>query len=289
MAIQTVYDEINEVETTFVKGPITAIYVNKLKKDVIGNDPRKGTSWHFTHNINFVIDGERISGGLLQEPKLHMKGKVKGSGDKDYKELLRGMEVRAILEPNGEYKNVKQWKTSASKVLILDDSGAIANDAPAAAGAAPSAPAGKRDNSGISCGHALNCAYRILGYKPKDSEEVVEYAKKLHDITKELQGEVKKANPALSDYELGASVGNAILNACGMLTKTKLGEVKDVAKNILDNESRLILAYVKGEDVPEPKMADAPKATAPADVDPFDEDVPEDFGSSQDIDDPFAD
>lgn len=279
MAIQTVYDEINEVETTFVKGPITAIYVNKLKKDVIGNDPRKGTSWHFTHNINFVIDGERISGGLLQEPKLHIKGKVKGGTDKEYKELLRGMEVRAILEENGEWKGTKQWKTSASKVLILDDSGAIANDAPAAAGAS----AGKRDNSGMVAGNGFNAAKAFLkGKPPKSADEMVALSKELIDIGTTLREKLKVSNPSLSDYEVGARVGMVLIAACEWSKTIK--DVEFTAIDALDNMVEPITAFVKsgGDTKPKAKPQEAP--------DPFDEDVPESTsGNNQgDEDDPFA-
>lgn len=291
MPIQTVEDPITGDNIHLVKGPITAIYINKLKSDVIGNDPAKGTSWHFTHNINFLIDGERISGGLLNEDKLYMRGRVKGAGDKEYKELLRGMVVTAKLKKGKPYKNksgdmVETWNTSASQVTITDDSGAIPNDAQGGASSAPQAasqPAGKRDNSGMIAGNGFNAAKAFLkGKPPKSAEDMVALSKELIDIGSSLREKLKVSNPALSDYEVGARVGMVLIAACEWSKTIK--DVEFAAVDALDNMVEPITTWVKsgGDETPKASTNKAP--------DPFDEDVPESVTEEAvgDDDDPFA-
>jgi len=84
-----------------------------------------------------------------------------------------------------------------------------------------------KDNTGISVGHAINGSAFLLANKDPDKELIVEKAKMVHTITVNLKEEYRKLNPNLSEYDLGASVGNAVLNGCKIASK----------KDQLDEES----------------------------------------------------
>ncbi len=107
----------------------------------------------------------------------------------------------------------------------------------------------KKDYSGVEIGHALNCALWVKKHKLADIDGILSLSKNLHDITKNLKKEYKEKNPKMSDYDLGASVGNAVLNACrvGGTEKT----IEKNAKKILDELVPVITAYVRGEEVVE--------------------------------------
>ncbi len=103
---------------------------------------------------------------------------------------------------------------------------------------------GKKDFTGISIGHALNCGLWVVKHKLKDISKILELSKNLHNLTKELKAEYKIKNPEMNDYDLGAMVGNSVLNSCriGGAEST----IKKNAKIILDELVPDITAYVRG-------------------------------------------
>lgn len=151
--------------------------------------------------------------------------------------------------------------------------------------AAPSAnkpyvPA-KRDTSGIETGHALNGAMRFLGGKAT-VESIIESAKVVHDITSTLKKEYAEANPGLSDYDSGAAVGNAVLNAIDIAVARKkaLTDVPDIARKWLKEVVPAVAEHVKPapksevkqEVKPEPEVAEeALPAVEAAPSDDFDD------------------
>lgn len=161
---------------------------------------------------------------------------------------------------------------------------------------------GKKDNSGMETGHALNGALNLrrsgLTIPP-----VVEVAKVVHDVTKYLKQEAANdpANKGMSDYDLGAMVGHAVLNATRDIQVGEndnpeeiTGKLLAYARGLMSEVVPGVSAYVKGEapatvtqttDEPnlEPK-ADAQQSApvvndnghidmSPPDVD-FDDDIP---------------
>lgn len=106
-----------------------------------------------------------------------------------------------------------------------------------------------KDTSGISCGHAINGAMLILLEEELNSDDVVEKAKMVHTVTERLKDEYRTLNPQMSDYDLGASVGNAVLNgckACSKLGNYSEKSLEKCSKLFLDKIAVEVLAFIKG-------------------------------------------
>lgn len=145
--------------------------------------------------------------------------------------------------------------------------------APASGG---SRSGGKKDNSGMETGHALNGALNLrrsgLTVPP-----VVEVAKVVHDVTKHLKLDASKdpANKGMSDYDLGGMVGHAVLNATRDIQVGDNDNPEEITSKLLAYARELmssvvpgVAAYVKGENLSstadgkpdpqlEPKVEDA--------------------------------
>lgn len=160
----------------------------------------------------------------------------------------------------------------------------------------------KKDNSGMETGHALNGALNLrrsgLTIPP-----VVEVAKVVHDVTKHLKLDAANnpANKGMSDYDLGAMVGHAVLNATRDIPVGEndnpeeiTGKLLDYARGLMSEVVPGVSAYVKGENLaaaadatPEPKLEPKPEPQqtapvvnnnghvdmSPPDID-FDDDIP---------------
>jgi len=124
---------------------------------------------------------------------------------------------------------------------------------------------GKRKSSydpiGVETGHSINALQIILdrGFKVDDPLGV---AKTLHVVTIELKKEYAQATNRTED-EVGASVGNAVLNACRRIDKkTKVenfaAAITTEAKDVLTNLAEPLYDWIKNgatTQQPEPQAA----------------------------------
>lgn len=135
----------------------------------------------------------------------------------------------------------------------------------------------KKDNSGMETGHALNGALNLrragLTIPP-----VAEVAKVVHDVTKHLKQDAAQApeNKGMSDYDIGAMVGHAVLNATRDVQVGENDNPEEITQKLLDYSRELmatvvpaVSAYVKGENLQE-----AAKATPEPELKPTVEDAP---------------
>lgn len=104
------------------------------------------------------------------------------------------------------------------------------------------------DPIGVETGHSINALQIILdrGFKVDDPLGV---AKTLHVVTIELKKEYAQATNR-TEEEVGASVGNAVLNACRRIDKkTKVDDfaaaITTEAKNILTNLAEPLYNWIK--------------------------------------------
>lgn len=132
---------------------------------------------------------------------------------------------------------------------------------------------GKKDTTGIETGHALNGAMRFEGAKAT-LEVLVETAKGVHDITAALKVEYAKANPDMSDYDTGAAVGNAVLNALEIAAARKktLVDVPAIARKWLAEAVPAVKAHIKPAPAPKVEEPAAQESESPAaDTEDFDD------------------
>lgn len=126
---------------------------------------------------------------------------------------------------------------------------------------------GKKDFSGVETGHAINAARNLLTpAKALDRGILIKAACALHDLTASLKEETATANPKMSQYDVGASVGHAVLNACS--DAKKMADVEAIAREMLSDVAPTVLAYIlstKGDSKP---AEEAIKEKAPTKEEP---------------------
>lgn len=231
---------INEYKTRTgiefaAEGILQAIYFNEIPEDQRKDYGTNGKSWIPTNRVNIVVDDVRIGLGLTDKDVLRVK-----DVDENYHDLVKGQKVSVVIEENGEYKGVKQWKGYASNVIILENVTQEAQQGASKGGYTAS----KKDMSCIASGHAINCAIGLLaGDAADDSDAVIELAKKFHDLTSKLKKEYAEKYPDTPEYDIGARVGQGVLSATQIVADFE--DVEEVARTTIDTISVAVLEYVK--------------------------------------------
>lgn len=278
MAIEQQKDPRTKKPFLEASGNVKGVYLNDLK--VIKTYPgTKGQSWTPTHSINVVIDDDRISLGLFEKTEKRPTPRAKDA-DGNYHDLAAGARVSVVIEEGEPYNGKPQYKAVLSDVLILEPA-PVKEAAPAGAAQASFKP---KDMTGVRVGHATNVAINVLGLATP--EELIEAAKEAHELTERLNAEYKEKNPKASDYDIGASVGQAILSASRFVDK--VSDIETFARQTLDVVSPAVTEFVKGgKEAPAPAPApkakgkakatatkEAPVKEAPSGFDDMDDDIP---------------
>lgn len=260
MTIESMINPVDESEMLVAKGVVEVITFKEIAggPDKYGNTHRAsvkiGDTW--INNINIAAKAEygpqiRYNAGNKAKP--------------DYQTLEKGDEVRMIVTAN-EYNNKTYYNGSTSKIKLTKKGAGAPAQKPAQAGNTAPASSGsgwKKDTTGVEVGHALNAGAQIVGIE--DFDVLLETAKEVHVETIKLKEWYRKANPNMSDYDVGAAAGHAMKMAC--VPGASAASAASVAKEILSKVVTVLTAYVKGE-APLPAEAEAakpaPKARAHA-------------------------
>lgn len=192
-----------------------------------------------------------------------------GKTTKVYGEILSLSDTGAVVkDENGNEVSVVLNKEQIAQVQVggrlagqraedgtLSGFKAYGPKGSAGTGAGGSKGGFKKDNSGMETGHALNGALNLrrsgLTIPP-----VVEVAKVVHDVTKHLKLDAANdpANKGMSDYDLGAMVGHAVLNATRDIQVGEndnpeeiTGKLLAYARGLMSEVVPGVSAYVKGE------------------------------------------
>lgn len=226
----------------------------------------------------------------LGDVKLHPEHEnlqVKGDND-EWITIERGVEVTMDVKLS-EYNGKTYYNSSKGKINVLSTEGVQA--------AAPKASKGtdstagkqsfkKRDTVGIETGHAVNGALELIRGGVKG--DAFELAGVVQSATVTLKAEVAKERGVdVTDYDLGASVGHAILNACRDHSRNDvtIDEIIESAREVLTLSDK-VAAAIRGGGQPVPveekpkttrKPKETTKAQEPQEPEPtvdFDEDIP---------------
>lgn len=207
--------------------------------------------------------------------------------------IEKGVEVTMDVKLN-EWNGKTYYQSSKGKINVLSTEGVQAAAPKAAKGAESGSAKGnykKRDTVGIETGHAVNGALELLRAGVKGDS--FELAGLVQSATVTLKAEVAKERGVdVTDYDLGASVGHAVLNACRDHSgKTvTVDELIEAAREVLTLSDK-VAAAIRGNAAPaatetKPKTTRKPKETAPKDPEPqqepasdeppmdFDDDIP---------------
>lgn len=262
MAITTEKDPKTRKEYLLASGKVTGVFVNDVKEVKTYSGPNG--PWTPTKRLAIVVDGTRVDLGMSEKEVI----RAKDVEDK-YHDVVKGIEVSVVIEENGEYKGATQYKAKTSAITILDLSGAETAPASNSARSTPAAQSFKpKDNTGIRTGHAVNGALNYfigngLEFDFEADGVTVRIAKLVNDVTETVVAAYKAKHPDLSEYDVGAAAGHAVLNATRIIGETPEAEFKDAllttATAILENVIPAVTEYVK-----EGQKAPAAKVTKPA-------------------------
>lgn len=224
----------------------------------------------------------------LGDVKLHPEHEnLQVKQDDNWITIERGVEVTMDVKLS-EYNGKTYYNSSKGKINVLSTEGVQAA-APKAGKGAEGAPAKqsfkKRDTVGIETGHAVNGALELIRGGVKG--DAFELAGVVQSATVTLKAEVAKERGVdVTDYDLGASVGHAILNACRDHSRddVTIDEIIEAAREVLALSDKVAAAIRGGaEPAPaaeKPKTVRKPKETVKApDPEPeppmdFDDDIP---------------
>ena len=226
------------------EGKLEKIGVFELK-----DSQKTGFNADKTHQISIIVDngpGHFISVGTVEkksEYDLTWRRKI----GEEYFNIFEDADIEFMYDVKDGYWNIRSGTLNIIKNGTKEPKSYSYHKANNQNKSTSPKSTYKRDYSGIEIGHALNCGLWVSKHSLKDVSKILEISKNMHEITKKLKGEHKEKNPEMSDYDLGASVGNAVLNAC------RVGGPKDIielnAKRILDELVPVITAYVRGEEI----------------------------------------
>lgn len=229
----------------------------------------------------------------LGDVKLHPEHEnLQVKQDDNWITIERGVEVTMDVKLN-EWQGKTYYQSSKGKIFVVSTEGVQAA-APKAGKGTDSAPAKqpfkKRDTVGIETGHAVNGALELIRGGVKG--DAFELAGVVQSATLTLKAEVAKERGVdVTDYDLGASVGHAILNACRDHSRddVTIDEIIEAAREVLALSDK-VAAAIRGGAAPaaeptpaaeKPKTTRKPKETVktpePQEPEPsvdFDDDIP---------------
>lgn len=193
--------------------------------------------------------------------------------------IEKGVEVTLDVKVS-EYNGKTYYNSSKGKITVLSTEGVVAAPAKSAGGKGDGAKQTfkKRDTVGIETGHAVNGALELKRGGVQGDE--FELAGLVQSATVTLKAEVAKARGVdVSDYDLGASVGHAILNACRDHKRddVTIDEIIEGARVILALSDRVAEAIRGNSPAPAKEPAKStPKTSKPkAETKPKPEPTPE--------------
>jgi hypothetical protein len=134
---------------------------------------------------------------------------------------------------------------------------------------------GKRSGSnvGMKVGHSIKGA-TTLCYRLK--KPFSDGAKEVYDVTDALTKEYA-SKLGLSEYDTGQTVGNAVLNACFLMSPKSKATLEQVTRKILDEYLPDITAYIAEKENPkpvEPEQSQDPESSDNTGDDFDDSDIP---------------
>ena len=259
-------DPVTDKEIVMISGPIDRILIKEAEKT------SKNLEYGITHTASLLIGGtyiNYISLGIKEgrEPNIAINQGTKDSPK--WVQIQETDEVKVIVTEKvvGD-KTYYSAKRTGIKLLKKNATpGQQSQQSNGQSGGQGSYTAKPKEYTGVQVGHSFNGSRSFIttwGLEPTN-ENLISYAKKVHNATEKLKAEYAASNPSMSAYDAGAAVGNSILNACVLVgTDVDFEEgVYNLAKDFLHNVVPEILKHVKGEvkeSSPPPKVTRAAPA-----------------------------
>lgn len=256
MAILRQEDLVNGGEIVIVSGVVERIIIKEAERTP------KNLEFGITHIASLLIDGQYVNYISLsikegRTPDISVNTGTKAAPK--WAQVQESDEVRVVVtETVKGDKTYYNAKKSGIKLVKKNAAPGQQSQQSSGGSSGQAYQAKPKDMSGISVGHSFNGAMNFITAYAQDNsnENIVDVAKKVHDVTERVKAEYAKANPEMSAYDSGAAAGNSVLNACKLVGVDIDFEegVYALAMDFLNNVVPEIMKHVKGED----------KAPAPA-------------------------
>ena len=266
MKITRAIDPVTDKEIVMISGPVERIIIKEAERTA------KNLEYGVTHIASLFLSGvwvNYISLGIKEGREANI---AINQGTKDspkWVQIQETDEVKVIVTEKvvGDKVYYSAKRTGIKLLKKNATTGQQGQQSNGQSGGQSSYTAKPKDYTGISVGHSFNGSRSFIttwGLEPTN-ENLISYAKKVHNATEKLKVEYIASNPAMSAYDAGAAVGNSILNACVLVgTDVDFEEgVYNLAKDFLNNVVPEILKHVKGESKessPPPKITRAAPA-----------------------------
>lgn len=224
----------------------------------------------------------------LGEVKLHPEHEnLQVKHEDKWVTIEKGVELSMDVKVN-EWNGKTYYQSSKGKINILSMEGVAAAQQETSKGKQSSTGSASdskqssykpRDNTGMQTGHAVNGALELKRGGAKG--DAFDLAGMVHVATDALKAVVAQEKGVdVNNYDLGASVGHAILNACRDLKSANptVEQITEKAHEVLELSERVAATIRNGGVVPEVKEEKKVEKTKP--VKPseppmdFDDDVP---------------
>lgn len=274
MAVELIRDPRTRKEVTFISGKVDGVFFNELKQQKTYAGPNG--PWTPTHSASIVVDGDRVSFGLTDKQKINSK-----DADGNYHELTRGMEVSVEITEVGEYNGKPTYNSKASRVTVLDVSGAQQPQQSSGGGKQQSFQ--KKDDTPIIAGNARTAATTFASRIETDEslEDLITFFAKVSHDARLI---VSENHTEMDTFTVGVSVGQATVAAAQMVDD--LDDVEEFILNYVDTLVPHSIAVVKGlsekkEDKVEKKSSGKKTASKKTTPKKQEEDQPE-FEDDQD-------
>ena len=273
--ITTVVNPMNDEEVTIATGTV---------KRLLFKDSSPAQKKYDTNYIGTIIvsgkggeDDVFVTIGLKkQEDRIaYAEGK---KGSEKWFELQEGDEVKLTLKVSGSDPQRPFYSTTATRIKVTkraDKSVVSSEGSKQEKGATKSSY--KKDTTGMETGHALNGALYLQRNSVKG--DVVDLAKIVHSTTVAMKkAKSEDTGTPVDNYDLGASVGHAVLNACrDFKEKTVTQELLIEAATPILLKSEEIQDFIKGgaTETKAPVVKKEPvKEEIPQAFDDFSDDIP---------------
>lgn len=257
-------DPVTDKEIVMISGPIDRIIIKEAEKT------SKNLEYGITHTASLLIGGtyiNYISLGIKEgrEPNIAINHGTKDSPK--WVQIQETDEVKVIVTEKvvGDKTYYSAKRTSIK--LIKKGAGGTGSSSTQNGNSGGYTPKPKASTEGVQTGHAFNGAMNFIitqGIDPTN-ENIVKYAQHVHNVTEKVKEAATAKHKDMDAYNVGAMVGNSILNACKLVDPSGdfESQVESLASDFLDNVVPKIAAHVKGESKetsPPPKVTRAAPA-----------------------------
>lgn len=176
--------------------------------------------------------------------------------------IEKGVEVSIDIDKVDTKGDKTYYNTKKSRITVLSTEGVQKSAKPSgksSEGTGAKQSYKKRDNVGIETGHAVNGALELLRNGVKG--DAFELAGLVQSATVTLKAEVATERGVdVTDYDLGASVGHAVLNACKDHSgkAVTVEDLIEAAREVLTLSDK-VAAAIRGNGTSEPKKEEPKK------------------------------